>query len=200
MCASYSPKAVGITGGIGCGKTTVVSAFAELGVPAFVADRVAARYYDSPDFCHAVAQTLGADVLATPDTVDKVRLAQRVFSDPEALTALNTLVHPRVMADFERWLPQQRSPYALFESAILYECGLDARMDATIVVYLDRAERMRRLLLRDRVPEERIEARMARQLPSEVLLEKADYVILNYEGNPRARQVDCVHRQILSRL
>lgn len=197
MSSSSRPAAVGITGGIGCGKTTVVSAFAALGVPAFVADRVGAAYYDNPDFCHTVARTLGSDLLATPDTIDKRRLADRVFADPAALAALNALVHPLVMADFDRWLAQQTAPYVLFESAILFDCGLDSRMAATIVVHLDKEERMRRLLLRDKVSEAQIEARMARQLPSDVLLDRADYVILNYEGNPRQRQVRYIHEQLL---
>ena len=200
MSASTCPFAVGITGGIGCGKTTVVKAFAALGIPAFVADSVGATYYQEPEFCHTVAQTLGSDLLATPDTIDKVRLAQRVFSDSAALAALNALVHPRVMADFDQWQQQQDAPYVLFESAILYECGLDSRMAATIVVHLDKEERMRRLLLRDTTTVEQIEARMARQMPPEALLDRADYVILNYEGNPRTRQVQYVHRQILSQI
>lgn len=200
MRETTHPIPVGITGGMGCGKTTVVAAFAALGVPAFVADRVGASYYLEPDFCHTVARTLCADVLATPDTIDKVRLSELVFSDAEALAALNALVHPRVMADFDRWMRQQQTPYVLFESAILFDCGLDSRMAATIVVYLDRAERMRRLLLRDSLSEEQIAARMARQIPPEALLDRADYVILNYEGNPRTRQVQYVHRQILSQI
>lgn len=200
MGALTCPAAVGITGGIGCGKTTVVNAFAALGVPAFVADSVGASYYREPEFCHTVAQTLGSDLLATPDTIDKVRLAQRVFADPAALASLNALVHPRVMADFDQWLQQQHTPYVLFESAILFDCGLDSRMAATIVVHLDKEERVRRLLLRDPLSVEQIEARMARQMPSDELLNRADYVILNYEGNPRQRQVQYIHQQILSRI
>lgn len=200
MGVSSCPAAVGITGGIGCGKTTVVNAFAALGIPAFVADRVGAAYYEDPEFCRSVARELGSELLASPDTIDKRRLADRVFADPAALALLNALVHPRVMADFDRWLEQQTAPYVLFESAILYDCGLDSRMAATIVVHLDKEERMRRLLLRDATTAEQIEARMARQMPSEQLLDRADYVILNYEGNPRQRQVQYIHRQILSQI
>ena len=200
MSETTHPLPVGITGGMGCGKTTVVAVFADLGIPAFVADRAGAECYNDPVFCHVVADVLGKDMLATPDTIDKVRLADRVFSDPSALAALNGLVHPRVMDRFDRWLRQQHAPYVLFESAILFDCGLDRRMAATIVVHLDREERMRRLLLRDPLSEQQIAARMARQMPQEALLDRADYVVLNYEGNPRRRQVEYIHRQLLSRL
>lgn len=199
MSESTLPLPVGITGGMGCGKTTVVSVFAELGVPAFVADRAGADCYRDPIFCHTVADHLGADLLATPDTIDKVKLAERVFADPSALAVLNGLVHPRVMDHFSRWQHQQQAPYVLFESAILFDCGLENCMAATIVVHLDRAERMRRLLLRDPLSEQQIAARMARQTPQEQLLDRADYVILNYEGNPRRRQVNYIHQQLLSR-
>lgn len=198
MEMSGCPVAVGITGGMGCGKTTVVDVFAELGIPAFVADRVGASYYQEPEFCHEVARLLGADLLITPDTINKALLAQRVFSDVAALEVLNGLVHPRVMADFDVWRKKQLSPYVLFESAILYDYGFDRQMDATIVVHLDMEERMRRLLLRDSLSADEIKLRMACQLSSDVLLDRANYVILNYEGNPRRRQVQYVHQHLLS--
>ena len=170
-------KRVGITGGIGCGKSTVVAEFKKLGVQAFVADEVAAAYYQDPSFL--------AD-----GTADKRRIAARVFADSKALEALNALVHPRVMADFEAFCQRHSGePYVLFESAILFDCGLDGRMDKTICVYLDLQERIKRLRHRDGATEEQIMARVANQMPAEEMMRRADYVILNYEGNPRQRQV-----------
>ncbi|MBR1644655.1 MAG: dephospho-CoA kinase [Bacteroidales bacterium] len=198
MSSSNSPLVVGLTGGIGCGKSTVVSAFAQRGIPAFVADAQAASYYDEPDFVDAVCQALQADV-RRDGHVDKRAIASLVFADPARLAALNGLVHPRVRRDFRRWLAAQTSPYVLFESAILYEYGLERDVDCVVCVYLEREERIRRLLLRDATSRDAIEARMANQLSAEEKMDRADFVLLNFEGNPRERQVAWLHDQLLAR-
>ena len=183
-------KRVGITGGIGCGKSTVVAEFKKLGVQAFVADEVAAAYYQDPSFLADIRKLFGDGVFLADGTADKRRIAARVFVDSKALEALNALVHPRVMADFEAFCQRHSGePYVLFESAILFDCGLDGRMDKTICVYLDLQERIKRLRHRDGATEEQIMARVANQMPAEEMMRRADYVILNYEGNPRQRQV-----------
>lgn len=183
-------KKIGITGGMGCGKSTVVAEFSRLGVPAFVADKVAAAYYDDGDFLAEVRALFGDGVFSSDGKVDKRRLAARVFSDPQALANLNALVHPRVMQDFDRFcLLHSTAPYVLFESAILYDYGFDRLMDAVICVYLDLEERLARLSVRDGTSRAELEARIANQIPAEEVMRRADYVILNYEGNPRSRQV-----------
>ena len=183
-------KRVGITGGIGCGKSTVVAEFRKLGVQAFVADEVAAAYYRNPAFLVDIRNLFGDEVFLADGSADKRRIAARVFADSRALEALNNLVHPRVMADFETFCRQyDGEPYVLFESAILFDCGLDSRMDKTLCVYLDLPERIERLQGRDGATKEQIMARVANQMPAEEMMRRADYVILNYEGNPRQRQV-----------
>ena len=183
-------KKVGITGGIGCGKTTVVAEFERLGVPCFIADAVAAGYYRQPDFLNRLRALFGDSVFSPDGSADKQRIAARVFSDPEALQRLNALIHPRVMDDFQAFCDAHaEAPYVLFESAILYDYGFDRLMDCVVCVYLDLAERIRRLRERDHADEACIAARIANQLPAEETMLRADYVILNYEGNPRRRQV-----------
>lgn len=183
-------KKVGITGGIGCGKSTVVAEFVRLGVPAFVADSVAAAYYDEPAFLARLRELFGDGMFFPDGKVDKKALATRVFSDRQALAELNALVHPRVMQDFDRFCAEHAgAPYVLFESAILYDYGFDRLMDAVICVYLDLEERLSRLALRDGASRQQLMARIANQLPAEETMNRADYVILNYEGNPRSRQV-----------
>lgn len=183
-------KKVGITGGIGCGKSTVVAEFFRLGVPAFVADSVAAAYYDDPAFLARLRELFGDGMFFPDGKVDKKALATRVFSDRQALAELNALVHPRVMQDFDRFCAEHAgAPYVLFESAILYDYGFDRLMDAVICVYLDLEERLSRLALRDGASRQQLMARIANQLPAEETMNRADYVILNYEGNPRSRQV-----------
>lgn len=183
-------KRVGITGGMGCGKSTVVAEFRTLGVPCFVCDSVAANYYQDPDFLSDLRRLLGDGVFLPDGTADKRAVANRVFADRQLLLGLNALIHPRVMDDFDRFCRlHARQPYVLFESAILFDYGFDRLMDCVICVYLDLQERLSRLRHRDGVGEEAIMARIANQMPAEEMMRRADYVILNYEGNPRARQV-----------
>jgi dephospho-CoA kinase len=183
-------KRVGITGGIGCGKTTVVAEFKKLGVHAFVADQVAADYYRDPSFLADIRRLFGDAVFLPDGSVDKRLIASRVFANSSLLAALNALVHPRVMADFETFCRDHAAePYVLFESAILFDYGFDALMDKTVCVYLDLQERIERLRNRDGSSVEQIMARVANQMPAEEMMRRADYVILNFEGNPRQRQV-----------
>lgn len=190
-------KRVGITGGIGCGKSTVVTEFSRLGVHAFVADSVAATYYDDTSFLAQIRDLFGDSVFRPDGSADKRIIASRVFSDAALLRSLNALVHPRVMAGFDTFCRQHRDePYVLFESAILYDYGFDRMMDKVVCVYLDLAERVARLRERDRVGEDQILARVANQMPAEEAMMRADYVILNYEGNPRRRQVSLIDKML----
>lgn len=187
---------IGITGGMGCGKSTVVRRFMALGIPCFISDIVAAGYYYDPDFLGQLRSLLGPDVILPDGSADKRAVADRVFADQRLLDGLNALVHPRVKEDFEAFCAlYDAAPYVLFESAILYEYGFDLLMDRVICVYLDLDERLRRLRLRDGVGEEALMARISRQMPAEEVLRRADYVVLNYEGNPRSRQVEYIDQQ-----
>ena len=190
-------KRIGITGGMGCGKTTVVAEFERLGIPAFVADKVGGSYYDDATFLSEVRAALGDGIFDVDGKVDKKRIASIVFSDKEALGKLNALVHPRVMADFDRFCAQHVDrPYVIFESAILYDYGLDRFMDKVVCVYLSLDERLERLKARDGAEEEALLSRIHNQMSAEEMMRRADYVILNYEGNPRRRQVEYIDREL----
>lgn len=193
-------KRVGITGGMGCGKTTVVAEFERLGVPAFVADKVGGSYYNEASFLSEVRKILGDGVFAPDGSVDKRRIATMVFFDKEALARLNALVHPRVMADFDRFCQQHSDkPYVLFESAILYDYRLERFMDRVICVYLSLNERLARLRERDHADDAQLLARIRNQMSAEEMMRRADYVVLNYEGNPRSRQVEYIDRELRSK-
>ena len=140
---------------------------------------------------------LGDSVFLPDGSVDKRAVAAQVFADRTLLEGLNALVHPRVFADFEAFCHLHAdAPYVIFESAILYDYGFDRRMDRVVCVYLDLGERLRRLGQRDGVGEDALMARISNQLPAEEVMRRADYVILNYEGNPRQRQVAYVDKQL----
>ena len=191
-------KLVALTGGIGCGKTTVLEEFQKLGVPCFVADQVAGRYYDDPAFVAEVVNLFGKDVLQKDGSVDKRAIARSVFNEAQALKKLNALIHPRVWDDFRLFAESHTDrPYVIFESAITYEYGFDKMVDKVICVYLEKEERLRRLELRDKVSRTELEARMRNQWEAEEKMMRADFVILNYEGNPRKRQVAFVHNKLV---
>lgn len=197
MSSSNSrPLVVGLTGGIGCGKTTVLECFREMGVPCFMADRQGAACYEDATFRAEVRSLFGEGVFLPNGEVDKKALAQIVFADKPKLEQLNALVHPRVRRAFHEWLGRQTAPFVIYECAILYEYGLDQDVDKVICVYLEKEERLRRLEVRDRLSREALETRMRNQLSAEAKMDRADYVILNYEGNPRMRQCRHVAEQI----
>jgi len=190
---SLSSKVVGITGGIGCGKTTVLLEFARLGIPCFVADDEAKKCYDDSAFLEEIIAYFGEGIVKD-GVVCKQRLADIVFAEKDKLEWLNSRIHPWVMKRFEEWKKQQKNvPYVLFESAIIYEAHLEHLFDKIITVYLDKEERMRRLLYRDNVTRGQLESRMKVQMDEDEKLMRADYVILNFEGNPRRHQVEYFH-------
>lgn len=199
MSSSDRPLLVALTGGIGCGKTTVLNQFDSLGIPCFVADQVAGHYYDNPDFLTQIRALFGDSVMLPDGSADKRAIAQIVFSNNEMLQRLNSLIHPRVWADFELFVQENKqAPYIIFESAIAYEYGFDKLVDRVVCVYLEEEERLRRLQLRDHASREQLLARMRNQLSAEEKMMRAHYVVLNYEGNPRARQVQYIHSLLLN--
>lgn len=193
-------RLVGLTGGIGCGKTTVAAEFERLGVPCFVADRAGAACYDDSHFRNQVEKILGPAVIGLSGEIDRHAVADIVFADREKMEQLNALVHPRVMAAFAEWCKEQKAPYVLLESAILYEYGLDKYMDDVVAVYVGMGVRIERLRVRDNVTEKQLMPRILAQMPAEEKMMRADYVVLNYEGNPRRQQVEYIHRQIMNKI
>lgn len=189
-------KLIGLTGGIGCGKTTVLEEFQKLGIPCFIADRHASKYYNEAAFMEKVRNLLGDSVINPDGSANKAQIASLVFNDKEALLRLNAIIHPRVMDDFRQWAEKQTTPYVIMESAIIYEYHLEQYLDKIIVVYLEKEERLRRLVLRDRTTRQQLEDRMRNQLSAEEKMDRADYVILNYEGNPRPRQVSTIDKYL----
>ena len=193
------PLLVALTGGIGCGKTTVLDRFRSLGVPCFIADQVAGAYYQDPTFLTSIRDLFGNSVFTPDGAADKAAIARIVFADPDKLSQLNSLIHPRVWVDFQHFAATHAaSPYVIFESAIIYEAHLDHLVDKVVCVYLGLDERIARLIDRDHATPEQIHSRIRRQLPAEEVMQRADHVILNYEGNPRARQVQHIHCQLLA--
>lgn len=191
-------KRVALTGGIGSGKTTVANEFCLLGIPCFVADKAGAELYNDASFCGKVIELLGDDVAKADGMVSKRAVAEIIFSDKAKLKALNELIHPRVMKMYHQWEKKWiMAPYTIFECAILYEYHLEKQFDKVVSVYTSIPERIARLQIRDNATISQIMPFINAQIPAEEKMMRSDYVILNYEGNPRVRQVKTIHDLIL---
>ena len=170
---------VGITGGIGSGKSTVCRLFARLGVAVYDSDREAKRLMaEDAALRGGIVGRFGAGSYAD-GVLNRGYLAARVFSDPEALAALNALVHPAVLADFAAWSERQTGDYVILESAILFEAGLEHAVDRTVAVLAPLELRLERTCRRDGCDREAVLHRMAAQLDDDTLCARADYTIVN---------------------
>ena len=170
---------VGITGGIGSGKSTVCRLFAQRGIAVYDSDAAAKRLMSGPGpLCEAVAARFGAAAYRD-GALDRAFLAGIVFADPTALAALNALVHPAVKRDFEAWAEAQEGDYVILESAILFESGFDSAVDRTVAVLAPTELRIERTCRRDGSDSDAVRRRMAAQLDDDTLRDKADYAIVN---------------------
>lgn len=191
---------VGVTGGIGSGKSAVAAAFEARGVPAFDADRMG-RVVVEPGrpALTEIARHFGPEILTGEGRLDRAALRERIFADPEAKRWLEALLHPLINEELERRLASVESPYALLVSPLLFETGQHALCDRVLVIDLPEALQRERAARRDEVPPEQIDAIMASQMGREERLTRADAVLDN-SGDPEAmeRQVSELHRRYLA--
>ncbi len=188
---------IGLTGGIGSGKSTVARFFEALGVPVYHADpRARDLMEQQPDLIHGIRNLLGPQAYAT-ERLDRAYIASRVFADPELLQQLNSLVHPAVRNDFQQWVAAQESPYVIQEAAILFENGGYQNFDRMILVTAPQEERIQRVISRDGSSRDAVLKRMENQWPDERKVPLADYVIFNVELEETAGRVSAIHRELL---
>jgi dephospho-CoA kinase len=174
---------IGITGGIGSGKSTVCKVFKALGIPVYHADDSARTITDrNPEVIAQIKQAFGDDMYAN-GLLDRPKMAALVFNNPEELAKLNSIVHPAVRAELPVWLEANKNaPYMLYEAAILFESGAYKLVDKSILVAADEEERIERVMQRDNVGREEVLNRVKNQWADKEKLELANYVIWN-EGN-----------------
>lgn len=192
-------KKIGITGGIGSGKTTVCKIFETLGVPIYYSDTAAKLILENNvEIKKQVVEAFGSSILSEPNQIDKKKLASVVFNDSKKLKMLNAIIHPAVGYDFNNWLTMQKVPYVLKEAAILIESGAYKQLDKVIVVSAPQELRIKRVTERDQVTKAKVEQRLKNQLQESELLEKADYVIINNETISVIEQVLKIHGELLN--
>ena len=191
-------KIIGLTGGIGSGKSTIAKLFQALGVPVYIADSEAKKILaSSKDVRKKIVLLLGAQSY-TKEMPNRAYIAQKVFNDPLLLDGLNAIVHPEVTASFNRWVQKQDAPYCVKEAAILFENGGFTHCDATILVTAPREVRVQRVLSRDTITLADVNARMENQWEDQKKIPLANYVIENIDLTSTKIQVQNIHKKLLS--
>lgn len=184
---------VGVTGGIGSGKSTVCRLFAERGIAVYDSDSQAKRLMEESDTLRAaLVGAFGTECYAE-GRLNRGYLAGRVFGDADALSRLNALVHPAVREDFRAWAERQSGPYVILESAILFEAGFENEVDTTLAVLAPAEERIKRCMERDGASREEVLRRMASQADDDTLRRLAARTIVNIRRDYLESDVERLH-------
>ena len=170
---------IGITGGIGSGKSIVSELLSKAGIPAYTADDESKRITDASPVIKKKLKSLLGDDIYVNDMIDRKHLASLIFTDDALLKKVNAIIHPVVRKDFKRWAAKQSSKRCALESAILFESGFYKEVDVILTVYAPVELRLSRAMQRDGATEADIMKRMNRQMPDALKRKQADFVIVN---------------------
>lgn len=191
---------IGITGGIGSGKTTVCRLFSLLGIPVFNADEESKKILDSDNEVAIRVKKLLGDVYEN-GTADRKKIASMVFSDKKKLEQLNAILHPAVIHAFEKWTFRQKNvPYVLKEAALIFEASTHTGLDKIIVVTAPEDQRLQRIVARDKTTEQAVRSRMQHQLSEEEKINRSDFVIINDGKHSLIEQVMQIHQSLKPRV
>ncbi len=183
-------KIIGLTGGIGSGKTTVANIFAELGIPVYISDTEGKKVMQNPEIIAKIAGVFGHDIL-DGDILNREKIASIVFNDKRKLEQLNAIVHPEVKKHFDNWVDENKqSSIVIKESAILFETGSDKDCFKTISITAPLETRIQRVLQRDETTREAVTKRINNQLSDEERNSKSDYIIENIDMNSLKKQIE----------
>jgi dephospho-CoA kinase len=190
---------IGLTGGIGSGKSTVAKIFGVLGIPVYYADDATKQIMNTdPQLKAAVIKNFGERTYQGGQ-LDRAYLASIVFADKQKLDVLNSITHPATIRDANRWILEQTSPYIIKEAALLFESGANKYLDLTIGVYAPEELRIQRVMQRDQTSRAEIVQRMSRQMNEDAKMKLCDFVVINDEQQLLLPQVLELHEEFLSR-
>jgi len=188
---------IGLTGGIGSGKSTVAKIFELLSIPVYYADEASKRlYHTDKNLIAQIKKHFGEDVY-TSEQLNRSKLAAIVFNDPQKLELLNQLVHPPTLRDAEEWMKKQTAPYVVKEAALLFESGSSAGLDFIIGVKAPTALRVKRVMDRDHLTRDEVLSRADRQIDENIKLMLCDFIINNNEQQLVIPQVLELHGRFL---
>jgi dephospho-CoA kinase len=172
---------IGLTGGIGSGKTTIAAIFETIGIPVYYADDAARRLMNSnTELRDTIIRHFG-EATYRDGELDRKYLAGIVFNNKEKLALLNSLTHPVTISDAAGWIARQEAPYVIKEAALLFESGADENLDKVIGVFAPQPLRIQRVMERDGLPATEIMKRISRQMDEEMKMKRCDFVITNNE-------------------
>ena len=191
-------KIVGLTGGIGSGKTTIANYFKSLGVPIYIADKEAKALMNSSKVVKRKLTALFGEEAYLKGELNRPFLASKIFANKDILQKMNAIVHPKVALHFKRWLKKQNAPYIIKEAAIIYENNLESQYDFIIVVVADEATRLQRVLNRDNTSRGKIKSIIDNQLPDSEKIKKSDFVITNEDLESAKAQALEIHKTLTS--
>ncbi len=191
---------IGVTGGIGSGKTTVCRIFEVLGIPVFYADNVAKAIMHTDALLRAdIIKGFGENSYLKTGELNRKHISSIVFNDEEQLAKLNGMVHPAVFRAFDAWVNDQENvPYVLKEAALLFESDSYKMCDETVLVKSPEAIRIKRIMERDHTTEDQVKLRMNKQLPDEQKEKLADHILINDEQLLLIPQVLSLHKIFLA--
>jgi dephospho-CoA kinase len=190
---------LGLTGGIGSGKSTVAEIFKALFVPVYSADKEAKRLMTCDELLKQQIITLMGSEAYFRGNLNAQFISKQVFFDPEKLRKLNAVVHPAVHLDFGKWLHEHGdSKYIIQEAAIIFESGIENMFDKIIVVDAPEDIRIKRVMERDNIEEQQVRARMKNQLPGNEIITRGDFIIRNYGKHLLLPQVLELHNKFVS--
>ena len=189
-------KIIGLTGGIGSGKTTVAKMFSELGIPVYIADTEARKLSNRSKVIRRKLIDLLGQEAYIENRLNRTFVAEKIFNDTDLLKAVNAIIHPKVASHFKRWVKKQQGPYVIKEAAILFENGGYKQCDKTILIVAPEAIRIERLLARDQSSKAEIEARMKNQWSDSEKKKLADIIIENTSLETTRKRVLEVHKNL----
>lgn len=189
---------IGLTGGIGSGKSAVASVFNVLGIPVFDADKYAKLVMEKDDaLASSIKEVFGAESYVE-GKLNRAHIANIVFNNPYKLGQLNALVHPATIGEANKWMAKQATPYVIKEAALLFEAGSAANLHFIIGVYAPVHLRIKRVMERDHLTREQVLARMDKQISEEIKMKLCDFVIVNDEQQMLIPQVLALHEKFIA--
>ncbi|MFP4845804.1 dephospho-CoA kinase [Winogradskyella sp. PE311] len=191
---------VGLTGGIGSGKTTIGKTFKSFGIPLYIADDEAKALMNRSKVIKRKIIALFGECSYKEGKLNRPYLASKIFNDKTLLAKMNAIVHPKVAAHFRHWLAKQEAPYIIKEVAIIFENNLQSQYDYIITVVADKEVRIKRVIKRDNASTEKVEAIIKNQLSDKEKIKKSDFVIFNDDLDVAKKQAKDIHNSILQKL
>ncbi|WP_339873629.1 dephospho-CoA kinase [Olleya marilimosa] len=192
-----TPTIVGLTGGIGSGKTTVANYFIALNVPVYIADNEAKALMNRSKVIKRKLIKLFGDEAYVDNTLNKPFIASQIFSNQDLLKKMNAIVHPKVAKHFSNWVKKQNVPYVISEVAIIFENGSQGKYDYIITVVAPEQTRLNRVIKRDNSSEAKVKAIMNNQWTDQQKTEHSDFVINNTDLKDTKLQVENIHSKLL---